>query len=185
MDDTPVAALPPNAPPAAAPRRRLAVIAALGRNGVIGAGNGMPWHIPADLKRFRALTTGHTVIMGRKTAESIGRPLPGRENIVVTRNGALAAPGCRIAGSLEEALAAASLPEPVFCIGGGELYRQALPLADEAYLTEIDAAFEGDTFFPALAHGEWREVAREEALDPASGLRLAFVHRVRTGAARG
>ena len=180
MDDTPVAAGSPRfgvAGSGAGPR--LAIIGAMARNRVIGAGNRMPWHLSVDLKRFRALTTGHRIIMGRKTWESLGRPLPGRENVVVTRNPHFEAPGCTVAGSLAEALAASTLPPPAFCIGGAQLYALALPLADEIYLTEIDAEFEGDATMPEIPAGEWREIAREPGTDPASGLRYAFVHLVR------
>ena len=180
MDDTPVAAGSPRIGSAAnGAGPGLAVIAAMARNRVIGAGNRLPWRLPADLKRFRALTTGHRVVMGRKTFESIGKPLPGRENVIVTRNPGFAAPGCIVAGSLEEALSDSRLPPPVFCMGGAELYAQALPLADEIYLTEIDADFEGDASMPAFPAEHWREVAREPGVDPATGLRYAFVRLVR------
>ncbi len=127
---------------------------------MIGACNALPWRLPEDLRHFRALTTGHAVIMGRRTFESIGRPLPGRQNIVVTRGPALDAQGFQRASSLEDALALVTMPGPAFCIGGGELYRAALPLADILYLTEIDRDYAGDTHFPALEPGQWREVAR-------------------------
>ena len=185
MDDTPVAGGSPTAGgPAgqASPRapERLAIIAAVARNGVIGAGNAMPWHLSADLKRFRALTTGHRVIMGRKTWQSLGKPLPGRENVVVSRDRRLQAPGCRVVGSLGAALANPVLPPPAFCIGGAQLYAEALPLADEIYLTRIDADFEGDTCMPPFDPRAWQEASREDASDPATGVRYAFVHLVRT-----
>jgi dihydrofolate reductase len=151
-------------PPAAAPRARrpaVALIAAVASNGVIGARNAMPWHLPADLRHFKATTLGHPVIMGRRTFESIGRALPGRANIVVTRSGAWAAPGCVTAGSLEAAYAAAGAAEEVFVIGGGELYRAALPHAERLHITEIHAAFEGDATFPPIDPAQWREAARE------------------------
>lgn len=180
MDDTPVA----EGSPRLRDRNRatvphLALIAAMARNRVIGAGNRMPWHLSADLKRFRMLTTGHRVIMGRKTFESIGKPLPGRENIIVSRNLQLDAPGCRVVASLAAALRAPTLPPPAFCIGGAELYRSALPLASDIHLTEIDADFDGDTLMPEVPAAEWRETARETGVDPASGIRFAFVHLVR------
>jgi dihydrofolate reductase len=155
---------------------RLSLIVAVARNRVIGAGNRMPWHLSADLRRFRALTTGHRIIMGRKTWESLGKPLPGRENVIVSRNAQLAAPGCIVVGSLDAAMQGSTLPPPLFCIGGAEIYAAALPLADEIWLTEIDADFEGDATMPELPQDEWRETAREPAVDPASGLRYAFVH---------
>jgi len=141
------------------------LIAALARNRVIGRGNRMPWHIPEDLKRFKALTLGHPVIMGRKTFESIvatlGKPLPGRDNIVVTRAKDYAVPGCRVAHSIEEALAAAAGAGEVFVIGGAEIYVLALPLAQRLQLSEIDADIEGDAYFPAFDRSAWREVSRE------------------------
>lgn len=135
------------------------LIAALARNRVIGRGNTMPWHLPADLKRFRALTLGHPVIMGRRTYESIGRPLPGRDNIVVSRSG-FSADGVRCAPSLERAVELAGA-RTMFVIGGGEIYRLALPLAARLHLTEIQAEPEGDTWFPEFDRARWREVARE------------------------
>ncbi len=156
-------------------RPALAVIAAVAANAVIGDGNRLPWHLAPDLKRFRALTTGHAVIMGRRTWESIGRPLPGRQNIVVSRQRAFAAAGAEAAGSLEAALALVRMPAPAYCIGGGALYRQALPLATTLYLTEIARAFEGDTTFPAFDRREWRETSREAHIDKDQGLDYAFV----------
>ena len=152
----------------------LALIAAVARNGVIGGGNTLPWRLPADLKRFRALTSGHTVIMGRRTWESIGRALPSRQNIVVTRRPDYAAEGALVASSLDAALQAATLPAPVFCIGGGELYALALPQAATLHLTEIDRDFEGDTRFPEFDRAAWREAARETHLAP-EGFGYAFV----------
>lgn len=155
------------------------MIVAVARNGVIGANNRMPWHLPADLRHFRALTMGHRIIMGRKTWESLGRPLPGRENVILSRNVALVAPGCKVVPTLGAALSGCGLPAPIFCIGGAELYRMALPLADDIHLTEINADFPGDTVMPPLSPAEWRETAREPATDPATGIRYAFVHYVR------
>jgi dihydrofolate reductase len=141
--------------------RRVALIAAVARNGVIGANNSLPWHLPEDLKRFRALTSGHTVIMGRKTWESIGKPLPNRQNIVVSRQAGLALDGASVAKSLEEAVAIAALPDPIFVIGGEGLYRSALPFAAVLYLTEIEQDFVGDARFPPFERTAWRETARE------------------------
>ena len=186
MDDTLLAENPPRPPGEGRhPASRLALVAAVARNGVIGANNRMPWHLPAELKRFRALTMGHRVIMGRKTWESLGRPLPGRDNMIVSRNEALVAPGCKVVASLAAALADCALPEPMFCIGGAELYRMALPLADEIHLTEIDADFSGDTVMPPIVPAEWRETGREAVTDPATGLRYAFVHFIRIRAPAG
>jgi dihydrofolate reductase len=144
-------------------RPRLSLIVAMARNRVIGRAGQLPWHLSADLKRFKALTMGHHIIMGRKTWESIGRPLPGRVSIVVTRQPAYAAPGAHPVDSLSSALEMAQHDPEVFVIGGGEIYREALPLADRIYLTEVDAEFVGDTFFPALSPGEWQVSAREHS----------------------
>jgi dihydrofolate reductase len=156
-----------NKPPPAIPHDitrnppRLALIAAVAANRVIGAHNTLPWRLPEDLQRFRALTLGHSVIMGRNTWESLDKPLVQRQNIVVTRHSDYAAPGADIAASLEEALRIARLPPPVFCIGGGEIYRAALPYADTLYLTLLDRAFTGDVTFPDFDSAEWCEVNRE------------------------
>jgi dihydrofolate reductase len=152
----------------------LALIAAVARNGVIGGENALPWRLPADMRRFRALTTGHTVIMGRKTWESIGRALPDRQNIVVTRQPGYAADGALVKASLDVALRVATLPAPAFCIGGGELYALALPRAATLHLTEIDRDFEGDTRFPEFDRAAWREAARDEYRAP-EGFGYAFV----------
>jgi dihydrofolate reductase len=155
----------------------LTVIAAVAGNGVIGLGNRLPWHLPADLKHFRALTMGHTVIMGRKTWESLPdkfRPLPGRRNVVVTRNGAYRTEGATVVTSLPAALAAAT-GEEAFVIGGAELYATSLPLADCLQLTEIDAAFDGDTHFPAIDPLKWRQTAREPHIEDEAGFPYAFV----------
>ncbi len=163
------------------PTPTLTVIAAVARNGVIGKDNALPWHLPADLKRFKALTTGHTVIMGRKTWESLPekfRPLPGRQNIVVTRNAGYAASGATVATSLPAALALARGTQ-AFVIGGAKLYRVALALADRLELTEISRDYEGDTFFPARDAKQWRETAREAQRDD-TGLGYAFVSYARS-----
>ena len=154
----------------------VALIAAVAANGVIGAGNRLPWRLPEDLKRFRALTVGHAVIMGRKTWESLPRALPERQNIVVTRRGDFAAVGAEIAASFPAALARVRLPQPAFCIGGGELYRAALPFATALYMTEIARDFDGDAWFPPFARGDWREISREEhAAGSADGFAYAYV----------
>jgi dihydrofolate reductase len=136
----------------------IALVAALGRNGVIGAGGTMPWHLPADLKHFRRLTRGHVVVMGRKTFESIGGALKGRTNLVLTRALTFSAAGCEVLHAIEPIL---QEERPVFIIGGAELYREFLPHADRLYLTRIDAEFAGDTFFPAFDSAQWRLVAAE------------------------
>lgn len=155
------------------------LIAAVAANGIIGRNNALPWHLPEDLKHFKAATLGHPVVMGRKTWESLGRPLPGRENVVVTRDDAYAAPGATVRTSLEAALAhAAAAPggDEVFLIGGAELYRQALAqnLVDRLVLTEVDLAPEGDAHFPAWERGQWRETDRQ-AHTGADGTAYAFV----------
>jgi dihydrofolate reductase len=135
----------------------LALIVAVARNGVIGRDGTLPWHLPEDLKHFKRTTNGHAIIMGRKTHESIGRPLPGRRNVVVTRGGARFE-GCETASSLEEAIALARQTDDCpFVIGGASLYQRALPLATEVYLTEIDEDIEGDTRFE-LSLDEFDEV---------------------------
>jgi dihydrofolate reductase len=155
----------------------LILIAAVARNGVIGNANALPWHLPEDLRHFKELTTGHAVIMGRKTWESLPerfRPLPGRRNLVVTRNPAFAASGATVVDSLEAALSKVGAGETVFVIGGAELYAHALPLAGRLELTEIDAEFAGDAFFPRLDPAAWHETARS-VRHSASGLDFAFV----------
>jgi dihydrofolate reductase len=141
---------------------RVALVAAVAANRVIGAGNRLPWRLAEDLKHFRALTIGHAVIMGRKTWESLPRALPERQNIVVTRQRDYAATGAELAPSFAAALASVRMPEPAFCIGGGELYRAALPYATTLHLTEIARDFDGDARFPPFARSDWRETARED-----------------------
>ena len=143
-------------------RVALALIVAVARNGVIGRGGALPWRLPEDLRRFRTLTTGHSVIMGRRTWESIARPLPGRQNIVVTRRPRFAVAGAVVAHSLDDALAKIDRPPPAFCIGGEVLFRAAEPRAQQAFVTEIDRDFDGDARFPPLDPMRWREVSREE-----------------------
>ena len=131
-------------------------------NGVIGVGGGLPWHLPEDLKHFKRLTMGHTVIMGRRTWDEVGRPLPGRRNIVVTRQPGFRASGAEVAGSVDEAIARAAGEGEVFVIGGGEVYRQALPVAGRLVLTHVHARVEGDTTFPQIAPEDW-DVAAERS----------------------
>jgi dihydrofolate reductase len=155
---------------------RVAIIAAVASNGVIGHRNRMPWHLPEDLKRFKQLTFGHAVIMGRRTFESIGAPLAGRDNIVITRSPDWTRSGCRAAHSLEAALAAVRGSRDAFVIGGAQVYSLALPIASRLYMTEIQRDFEGDTFFPAFDRSRWREASRESrVLDGAGGFRYHFV----------
>ena len=156
---------PRNHPEAESPR--VCLIAALAANRVIGNHNALPWHLPADLKRFKALTMGHPVLMGRKTHESIGRPLPGRRNLVITRNRGFEAPGCEVVHSLEDAIAACRGAGEIFVIGGAELYCEALARADCLEFTEIHAEFEGDAIFPVFPMAQWRETSRETHRDQA------------------
>lgn len=139
----------------------ISLIAAMDRNRLIGTENRLPWHLPADLQHFKAMTMGKPIIMGRRTFESLGRPLPGRQNIVVTRDSAFLAEGCTVVHSVEQALAAASRHPEAMVIGGAALYGQLMARAQRIYLTLVDGEFEGDVFFPAFAAGEWREVERE------------------------
>lgn len=155
----------------------ISVIVAVAENNVIGANNDLIWRIPDDLKRFKALTTGHSIIMGRKTFESIGRPLPKRQNIVVSRNQNLQIEGCTVVSSLQSAFALCAKESEVFVIGGGQLYRQALPLASKLYLTKVHKAFEGDTFFPDISMDEWREVYTEKGKPTdTDGLEFTFIN---------
>jgi dihydrofolate reductase len=155
-------------------RPRISLLVAVARNGVIGAAGGMPWHLPEDLKRFKALTLGHTLVMGRKTHESIGRLLPGRRTVIVTRNPDYRVEGATMAGDLPAALAAAAHDAEIFVVGGGEIYAQALPFADRLLVTEIDLAPAGDTMFPAIDPAQWHEFARERRVTD-DGLAYAFV----------
>ncbi len=144
-----------------APQSRISLIWAMTSNRVIGADNALPWRLPADLRQFRRLTLGHHVIMGRRNYESLGRPLPGRDNIVVTRQADYQAAGCTVVGSVEEALRTAAGDPEIFVIGGATLYAQTLGLADRLYVTLIDAQIPGDTLFPDFDMQAWVETARE------------------------
>ena len=140
---------------------RIALIAALGQNQVIGAAGGLPWRLPDDLRFFKRLTLGKPLLLGRKTYESIGRPLPRRLNIVLTRDLAYRAPGCVVVHSVAAALQAAGEAGELMVGGGAALYARFLPLASVLYLTEVQAAPAGDTFFPAFDRGVWQELSRE------------------------
>ena len=133
----------------------------MAKNRVIGANGAIPWHLPEELKRFKSLTLGHHVIMGRKTYESIGRPLPGRASVIVTRQRGYRAPGALVMHSLDEAFAACGGDSEIFVIGGAELYAQVLPRADRLYLTTVDAEITGDTYMPEFESSDWREVSAE------------------------
>lgn len=152
----------------------LSVIAAVADNDAIGLDNGLPWHLPEDLKHFRALTMGHHIIMGRKTYESLGRLLPGRTTVIVTRQMDYCVDGAIVASSLQEAVSRCGNDEEVFVIGGAEIYRVALPQADRLYLTEVHGEFPADAFFPEYDKAAWREVARERLVSE-NGLAFSFV----------
>ena len=139
----------------------ISIIVALAENGVIGSDHRLPWHLPDDLKRFKALSLGKPIVMGRRTFESIGRPLPGRTNIVVSRRPGLAIEGTVVAQSLDAALAAAGTAPEVVIIGGAEIFRQALPRTDVIHLTRVHARVAGDVVFPDIDPGKWRETAVE------------------------
>lgn len=161
---------------------RLSLVCALARNRAIGLNNRLPWHLPRDLAHFKAVTMGHPIIMGRKTFDSIGRPLPGRRNIVVTRQRDWSRDGVTVAGSLDAAIASATevarqleCPE-IMLIGGASLYELALPLAQRLYLTEVHADVPGDAFFPPISPVDWLEVSREEFFsDEKNPIACAFV----------
>ena len=140
----------------------VSIIVAVSDNGVIGRDGGLPWHLPADLKRFKRLTSGHHMIMGRRTWDSIGRrPLPGRPTIVVSRDPGFVAEGAQVARSLSQALELAAGADEVFIAGGEAIYRAALPVADRIYLTRVHACFDGDTHFPAFDANDWQVVVEE------------------------
>lgn len=143
-------------------RPNISLVVAAADNNVIGHRGTMPWHVSGDLKNFKAITTGKPIVMGRKTFESIGRPLPGRQNIVVTRNADWMAEGVDVAATLDAAIALAGNLAEIMIIGGGEIYAQALPLASRIYLTRIHASPEGDTSFPALADQDWVQTDAQE-----------------------
>lgn len=153
---------------------RIYLVAAVAANGIIGAGGKLPWRLPEDLKHFRHLTLGHPVIMGRKTWESLGKALPGRENIVVTRSPGFTAADAHVAASLEAALALCAGESVVFVIGGAELYASALPIAHGLVMTEIHRDYAGDVRFPDFDRRLWRETQRKPQV-AADGLRFDFV----------
>ena len=159
------------------------MVAAMDRNRVIGRNNELPWRIPADMRRFVRVTRGKPVIMGRLTYESIGRPLPDRDNHVVTRNPAYAASGCTVHSTVQSALAATAAADETVVIGGAQIYAEALPLADYLYLTFIDAEFAGDTWFPEWDAQIWKAVWQEaHAADKQNAFAYEFVNLARTRA---
>ncbi len=162
---------------------KISLIAAMDNNRVIGADNALPWHLPADLKHFKTLTMGKPILMGRKTYKSIGRPLPGRDNIVLTRQADFVASGCLVAHSIDQACAhAAKLgAKELMVIGGAQLYAAMLPLADRLYLTLVDTAINGDAFFPEINHNEWTEADhQEQAADEKNAYNVTFLTLERT-----
>jgi dihydrofolate reductase len=159
----------------------ITIIAAMDRNRLIGDGDRLPWRLPADLRRFKALTMGKPMLMGRRTHESIGKVLPGRDNIILSRNPDYRAPGCVVVASLDEALAICAHADELMIIGGAQLYAEALPRAHRLHLTLLHASFSGDTWFPDYDRREWREVSREDhEADADSPCAFSFVDLERT-----
>lgn len=140
---------------------KISILVAMAKNRTIGVNNTLPWRCPEDLKHFKTLTMGHHMIMGRKTFDSIGKPLPGRTTVVVSRNAELKIEGCVVVHSLQEAIAACTEDPEIFVVGGAELYQQAISLVDTLYITEIQQEVEGDAHFPEFDMNAWRETARE------------------------
>ncbi|SEF75586.1 dihydrofolate reductase [Nitrosomonas ureae] len=144
----------------------LSILVAMAKNRVIGRNNQLPWHLPADLKHFKLLTMGQTIVMGRKTYESIGRPLPGRANIIITRQSGYEVPGATVVNSLQDALLiceeSSAINNESFIIGGEKLYRQTLDICQRMYITEIQSDFEGDVVFPEFDRSNWEEIQRDK-----------------------
>jgi dihydrofolate reductase len=165
-------------------RPSVSLIVAMARNGAIGRGNAMPWHLPADLKRFKALTLGKPILMGRRTYQAIGRALPGRDNLVLTRARDWRAEGVTAVHSVGEALQRSASSAELAVIGGAEVYQLTLPLAERIYLTQVLADVEGDTFFPEFSRSEWREVESSDyGADERHAYGMKFVTLERRGAA--
>lgn len=155
---------------------KISLIVAMASNRAIGLNNKIPWHLSADLKKFKQITMGSPILMGRKTYESIGKPLPGRRNIIISRNPDYTQNGCMVFNSVEKALFACQGYKEIFIIGGDGFYQSMLPFADILYVTQIHKEFNGDTFFPAINKGEWKEVARENIDDdPTVDFSYSFV----------
>ncbi|MBD8068077.1 dihydrofolate reductase [Bacillus sp. PS06] len=142
----------------------ISLLVAIDKNRLIGKDNDLPWHLPADLAYFKQVTMGHSIVMGRKTYESIGRPLPGRENIVITRDESYSIEGCKVIHSIDEILQLNSADQELFVIGGSEIFKGILPFADKLYLTEIDEEFEGDTYFPEIHFEDWELDSKEKGV---------------------
>ena len=144
----------------------ISVLVAMDKNRLIGKDNDLPWRLPADLAYFKKITMGHSIVMGRKTYESIGRPLPGRENIIVTRNKDYVAPGCKVINTTEEIIQLEAVQEhkELFVIGGAEIFTEVLPFANKLYITMIDEIFDGDTYFPEVEKAEWTLISEEQGI---------------------
>jgi len=158
----------------------ISILVAMAKNRVIGRNNALPWQLPPDLKRFKELTMGHHIVMGRKTYESIGRPLPGRTSVIITRQPDYQVPGALVVASIDQALKVCSagkeVDQEIFVIGGAQIYRQSLGLCQRIYITEIQQEFDGDTLFPELNQQVWREISREKhRLNDDDGLEYHFV----------
>ena len=164
---------------------KISIIVAMASNGVIGRDNQLPWHLTAYLKHFKQKTLGKPILMGRKTWESIGRPLPGRTNIVITRDSSYSAAGCEVVNSIDAAIAAAGEHDEVMVIGGAELYRQVLPDTETIYLTKIHEVFAGDTRFPEIYNTEWHQVERvDHEADEKNSHDYSFIRLDRVHASR-
>ena len=155
----------------------LSIIVAVSENNLIGVNNGLPWQLSADMKRLKAITMGHHLIMGRKTFDSIGKPLPGRPIIIITRNKDYKAEGCTVVSSLAEAINSVKNDDEPFVFGGGEIFKEGLPLVNKIYLTRVHGRFEGDTYFPELKKEEWREVSHEDfSADEKNNYSYSFIN---------
>ena len=154
--------------------RKISIIVAMSQNSVIGLKNGLPWHIPEDLKNFRKITINHSVIMGRKTYDSIGKPLKDRDNIVISRDASLKIDGVEVVNSLEKAISKISESSEIFIIGGQQIYSIALSLSTHMYVTKVDGNFDGDAFFPDYIQDEWNEISREDLISE-SNLKFSFL----------
>ena len=139
----------------------VSIVVAISENNAIGKNNQLLWYLPADLKHFKNITTGHTVIMGRKTYDSVGKPLPNRRNIIITRQD-ITIEGCEVVKSIEDALALCTAEEEAFIVGGAEIYRQSIHLTDRIYLTIVHQKFDADSFFPEINYTEWKETEHED-----------------------
>ena len=154
--------------------RKISIIVAMSQNSVIGYKNELPWHISEDLKNFRKITLNHSVIMGRKTYDSIGKPLKDRNNIVISRDASLVIDGVEVVNSFENAISKTNESSETFIIGGGQIYSIALPIATHMYITKVDGIIDGDAFFPDYIQDEWKEVAREDLISE-NELKFSFL----------